>query len=122
MTTQSEWLAEISDDKQREQARAILNWVSETFPQLKFAIKWNQPVFTDHGTYILGLSASTKHISVAPEEQAVTKFIDRIEEAGYTHTHQLFRITTHQPIDYDLLKDVINFNIEDKQGVTSFWR
>ena len=62
----------------------ILNYVKNKFPGLKEVIKWNQPMFTDHGTFIIGFSISKGHISVAPKPAAITLFEKDIEKAGYT--------------------------------------
>ncbi|CAB0991938.1 iron chaperone [Corynebacterium diphtheriae] len=34
----------------------------------------------------------------------------------------MVRLPWDQPIPFDLLRDVIAFNIDDKRDVTSFWR
>lgn len=30
--------------------------ITETYPQLDTTVKWNQPMFTDHGTFIIAFS------------------------------------------------------------------
>lgn len=32
----------------------VLDWVAEHYPELELRIAWNQPLFTHHGTYIIG--------------------------------------------------------------------
>lgn len=32
----------------------VLGWVTKKFPNLKPKISWNQPILTDHGTFIIG--------------------------------------------------------------------
>lgn len=122
MSIFTEFLTKIDHIDHRERTEEILNWVSTTFPQLKTEIKWNQPMFTDHGTYIIGFSTAKHHLSVAPERVAITKFSAQINKTGYNHTEQLFRIGWDKPVDYELLEEVIKFNIEDKADTTSFWR
>ena len=100
----------------------ILNYVKNNFPGLKEVIKWNQPMFTDHGTFIIGFSISKGHISLAPEPAAITLFEKDIEKAGYTQTQGIFRIKWTDKIDLNLLDKIIDYNIEDKKGMTSFWR
>lgn len=97
-------------------------WIDREFPQLEKKIGWNQPMYTDHGTYIIGFSASKKHLAVAPERAGLRQFEKEIEEAQYTTTKEIFRIKWTQPVDYDLLKSMIQFNIEDKADYTTFWR
>jgi uncharacterized protein YdhG (YjbR/CyaY superfamily) len=39
---------------------------------LKEEIKWNQPMFSDHGTFIIGFSIAKEHIAVAPEAVVIS--------------------------------------------------
>ena len=70
----------------------MLAWVTKKFPNLVPEIKWNQPMFTDHGTYIIGFSISKQHLAVAPETVAIDHFADDIVQAGYDYTKQLIRM------------------------------
>ena len=79
-------------------------------------------MYTDHGTYIIGFSASKKHISVAPERAGMRQFENELAAAGYEATKEIFRIKWNQPVDYDLLRKIVMFNIEDKADNTAFWR
>ncbi|GEP19630.1 iron chaperone [Pediococcus argentinicus] len=117
-----DYLSKISDEDQRARTTKVLNWVHSEFPQLKTRIAWNQPMFTDHDTFIIGFSTSKKHLAVAPEEITITKFSDQIKEAGYAHTKGLIQIPWEKDVDFELLKDIIQFNIDEKIDATSFWR
>lgn len=79
-------------------------------------------MFTDHDTFIIAYSATKKHVSVAPETVAITAFKEAIEQANYQHTDNLFKITWEQPIDFSLLKKIIDYNIQEKIHYTKFWR
>jgi len=116
------FLDSIREPDKRERMENILKYVKEKFPQLKEEIKWNQPMFSDHGTFIIGFSVAKGHIAVAPEAVVMRLFEKEIEEAGYSHTQQLLRIKWTDKVDFDLLHKIIAYNIEDKKGVTSFWR
>ena len=94
----------------------------EQFPELTPVIKWNQPMFTHQGTYIIGLSVSQKHMAVAPENAGIRKFSDEIEQAGYDYTQQLIRIPWDMPVDYSLIGKMIEFNLVDKANYDKFWR
>lgn len=117
-----DYLTRIDDPQQRDRTEEVLGWVKETFPQLEPVIKWNQPMFTDHGTYIIGFSTSKKHMAVAPEQAAIQHFSNQIKEAGYDHTKEIVRIGWKQPVDFTLLEKIIAFNISDKADCTTFWR
>ncbi|MDO3411713.1 iron chaperone [Saccharibacillus sp. CPCC 101409] len=118
----ADYLAKIDDPPQRDQTEEVLNWVQRTFPGLVPKIAWNQPMFTDHETFIIGFSVAKKHLAVAPEKAGVAKFADEIVKAGYEHTDQMIRMRWDRPVDYGLLERIIAFNIEDKAECGTFWR
>lgn len=117
-----DYLAKIEDPINRKQTIDILTWVQENFPELNPVIKWNQPMFTYQGTFIIGFSMAKNHLAVAPEQVVIDKFSHRIKEAGYEHTKQLIRLPWGKEIDYTLLGEIIRFNLNDKEGFTTFWR
>ena len=106
----------------RSRLEEVLNWVHEKFPNLKPELKWNQPMFSDHGTFIIGFSISKQHIAVAPEQAGIHQFTGAIEAAGYDHTKEIIRIKWNQPVDYALLEKMIAFNISDKADCMTYWR
>lgn len=116
------YLNSIEDPGKRGRMESVLNFVKESFPHLKEEIKWNQPMFTDHGTFIIAFSMSKQHIAVAPERTVIERFEKEIEEAGYSHTRELFRIRWADKIDFGLLKKIVAFNIGDKKDCVKFWR
>ncbi len=116
------YINKISEPDKRERMESILNNMKEAFPHLKEEIRWNQPMFTDHGTFIIAFSMAKGHIAVAPEQMVITLFEQKIKEAGYSYTRELFRIKWTDSVDYNLLYDMIAFNIADKKDMTKFWR
>ncbi|OIJ14563.1 hypothetical protein BKP37_08035 [Anaerobacillus alkalilacustris] len=118
----SEFLAGIDDPFHRERAEEVFTWIKKKYPNLNTEIKWKQPMFTDHGTFIIGFSVSKKHIAVAPESVTITHVEDDIVKAGYDYTKELIRIPWNDPVDYPLLEKMIEFNISDKANCSTFWR
>ena len=118
----TEFLSAIENPDNRDRLSHILEWIHQEFPHLEPVIKWNQPMFIDHGTYIIGFSVSTKHFAVAPEVPGMKRFSEQIDKAGYSQTANLFRIGWNAPVAYDLLKEIITFNVVDKADMTKFWR
>lgn len=116
------YIDHISEQDKRQRMEGILNDIKKTFPQLKEEIKWNQPVFTDHGTFIIGFSIAKAHIAVAPEAVVISLFEKEIEQAGYSHTQELFRINWTDQVDFDLLHKLVAYNIENKIDMVKFWR
>lgn len=117
-----DYLKKIDNPEHRERIEEVLTWVANTFPQLNPKIAWNQPMFTDHDTYIIGFSIAKQHIAVAPEIAGIHRFSDEIMQAGYDHTKQLMRIQWNSEDNYALLEKIIQFNIEDKADCSTFWR
>nr|WP_315282316.1 DUF1801 domain-containing protein [uncultured Actinomyces sp.] len=65
ITTLDEFLATIPNDNNRARMVAVLDWVSQHYPELELRIAWNQPMFTHHVPYIIGFSAASKHMAMA---------------------------------------------------------
>lgn len=118
----AEFLAGIDDPLHRERTEEVFAWINNKYPNLKKEIKWNQPMFTDHGTFIIGFSVSKKHLAVTPEEAGIIHFSDEIVQAGYSHTKGLVRLPWNRPVDFLLLEKMIDYNILDKADCSTFWR
>lgn len=116
------FLAKISQPDHQQRTKDVLSWINQTYPNLETVIKWNQPMFTDHGTFIIGFSVSKKHLTLSPETVTIKLFAQAIEQAGYSYTDNIVRINWDQEVDYQLLKKMIDFNIADKAEITQFWR
>jgi uncharacterized protein YdhG (YjbR/CyaY superfamily) len=117
-----EYVSGINDHQHRERVEGVLRWVAESFPDLDMRIAWNQPMFTHHGTFIIGFSTAKKHLAVAPESKAIVRFSGEIVGAGYDHTKELIRIPWGSPVDFALLGSIIEYNIADKKDCKTFWR
>ncbi|KHF38031.1 iron chaperone [Halalkalibacter okhensis] len=110
------------DPSYQERMKELLTWIVQKYPNLKPEIKWNQLMFTDHGTYIIGFSVSKKHLAAAPESVTITHVESDIVKAGYDYTKEIIRIPWGARVDYSLLEKMIEFNIWDKANCTTFWR
>lgn len=118
----ADYLAGIDNTENRTRLEEIFNWVYDKYPNLVPKFAWKQPMFTDHGTFIIGFSAYKQHMAVAPEEAGIIRFADEIAQAGYDCTKGLIRIPWTSQVDYTLLEKIIGFNISDKADCTNFWR
>ena len=54
----ADFLAGIENPQHRARMEEVFSWVSTKFPELEPVIKWNQPMFTDHGTIYHRLQCS----------------------------------------------------------------
>lgn len=122
MTDFSTFLKEIDDPSRQERLEEIFDWIKKRYPNLETEMKWDQPMFTDHGTFIIGFSVSKKHLAVAPEKVAIAHVEEDIVEAGYEYTKELIRVPWNSQMDYSLLEKIIDFNIWDKAHCSTFWR
>ena len=117
-----EFIEHINNGQQRARTQEVLEWVKSQFPNLEARIAWNQPMFTEHGTFIIGFSVSSKHLAVSPERAGMVRFMNEITKAGYSQSKMLFRIRWEEPVNYILLDQIIRFNCIDKAECKTFWR
>lgn len=99
----------------------VLVWVGLTYPELELRIAWNQAMFTHHGTYIIGFSAASKHMAMAPERTTMIRFEPVMRERGTDFGKMLARQPWNKPFDYELLDAFIQHQLNEKQNITSFW-
>jgi len=116
------FLATMKDVANQQKLRDVLAWVLREFPTLEPAIKWNQPMFTHHGTFIIAFSVSKSHFAVGTEGAEIEMFKDAIAAAGYKASKMLFRIKWTDEVDFPLLRRIIAFNMDDKAECKTFWR
>ncbi|MCZ0703129.1 uncharacterized protein YdhG (YjbR/CyaY superfamily) [Natronobacillus azotifigens] len=117
-----DFIDQIDHPEHKERMVNTLDHIITNFPRLKKEFKWNQPMFSDHGTFIIGFSVSKQHMSVAPEAVALDQFDESIKNAGYERTKQIFKIKWKDELDLGLIDKIIQYNIEDKKDMTKFWR
>ena len=117
-----EFIEHINNGQQRARTQEVLGWVKSQFPNLEARIAWNQPMFTEHGTFIIGFSVSSKHLAVSPERAGMVRFTNEITKAGYSQSKMLFRIRWEEPVNYILLDQIIRFNCIDMAECKTFWR
>ena len=120
--TLDEFLATIPNDDNRARMVDVVVWVGLTYPELELRIAWNQPMFTHHGTYIIGFSAASKHMAMAPERATMIRFEQVMRERGTDFSTMLARQPWNRPFDYELLDAFIQHQLSEKQDITSFWR
>ena len=121
ITTLDEFLATIPSADNRERMVDVLVWVGLTYPELKLRIAWNQPMFTHHGTYIIGFSAASTHMAIAPKRATMIRFESVMRERGTDFGTMLARQPWDKPFDYELLDAFIQHQLAEKHDSTSFW-
>lgn len=117
-----DYINSIENETNRSKFQKLLEFVVNEFPQLETVMKWNQPMFIDHGTYIIAFSVTKNHINIAPERAGMIHFDEMIKNSDVSFTKMLIQMKWTKPIDFNLIKEVIKYNIIDKEHTTSFWR
>lgn len=115
------FLESIDDNTKKEKMEMLLCWVSDNFTYLIPIIAWKQPMFLEHGTFIIGFSYSKKHISIAIEADFFEKFKNSILASDYKCSKVLFFIEWDAIINYSLLNEIIQYIITTKKTCNSFW-
>lgn len=122
ISTLDEYLETISNADNRARMVDVLVWVGLTYPELELRIAWNQPMFTYHGTYIVGFSAASTHMAIAPERATMIRFEQVMRERGTDFGKMFARQPWNKPFDYELLDAFIQHQLAAKKDITSFWR
>lgn len=120
--TLPEYLASIDDPENVQKLEDLINWALKEFPQLELRIAWNQPMLTDHGTFIMAFSAAKKHLGVSIEKEPLEIHRDEIHDAGYTSSKMMFQMPWDKEWNKKLLAKLIQSNIDEKKDTTTFWR
>lgn len=71
---------------------------------------------------LLGLAQRPITFLLPLNAQGIVKWEPQLKQRGLSYGKMMARLPWDQPIPFDLLRDVIAFNIDDKRDVTSFWR
>lgn len=113
-------------DKLGEEEKAaisqVFDWIDDNYPDFEAQVKWNTPLYVKDGSFIVGVKPAKHHFSINPEPKGIEEFSDKIKEAGYSHEKMTYKIKYDQPFNYDLLKEIIDFNVDDKKDLDTFWR
>jgi uncharacterized protein YdhG (YjbR/CyaY superfamily) len=121
MNTLEEYISQLNDENKKNRVLKLIDWIKNNFQDLKLEIKWNQPMFIHHGTYIIGMSVSKNHLSIGLEARSMERLVKIIESSEYEHSKMLIKIKWSQEIDYDFLRNITSDIIVDKKDVKTFW-
>ncbi|CEA01306.1 hypothetical protein BN1048_01325 [Jeotgalicoccus saudimassiliensis] len=116
------YVEKIEYEAGREKVREVYRWIESEFPELKREVKWSTPLYSHHGTFIVGVKPAKKHFSINHEPKGIEVFSSKIKHAGYSHEKMTYKIKYSDEVDYGLLKEIIEYNIEDKKDAGKFWR
>lgn len=78
-------------------------------------------MFTHHGTYIVGFLAAAKQMAMSPERATAIHFEPAMRERGTKFGKMFARQPWNKPFDYEFLDAFIQYQLAEKQDITSFW-
>lgn len=117
-----EYLERIGDPRHRARIQEVLAWVAETFPELTPRTAWSQPMFTHHGTFIIGFSTAKNHLAIAPERAGGSSVFQRIS-AGRLFAQPAAAAHGMGPAGgLRAARSHDSIYLEDKAACTTFWR
>lgn len=116
-----EYVENIINESQRKRMSQLIKWTENNYPDGHFEVKWNQPMFLLKNTYIIAYSVAKNHITVGTEGYELELFREEIEKK-YKAKKMTFIIKNSEEIDYELLRELIDFKIKDKKDSESFWK
>ena len=107
----AEFLRAIPNEDNHARMVEVPDWTSYNFPELELRIARNQPMFTHHGTYIIGLSAASKHVAMTPERATLIHFEPVMRERSTDFGTTLTRQRWNKPFDYELFDAFIQTSL-----------
>ena len=116
------YIAAVENEDHRKRTKEVFEWIKAHYPHLDEVFKWRQPTFTDHGTFIISLDVTQKHLGICPEKRGIQVFADEIRNRGFEHGSMMIKFPWKQPMDYELLASLIDYNVEDKKDTETYWR
>ena len=74
------YLEKIEGEKNSTKVRRVYEWIEEEFPKLEPEVKWSTPLYSHHGTFIIGVKPAKNYFSINPEPKGIDVFSDKISD------------------------------------------
>lgn len=111
----------IKIDENREAFINLLTWVQTEF-NLTPLYKWKIPMFTKDKKFIIGFKAHKNYFELKIEADALEHFEEKLIKAKHLTKTKILRIKWDQDINYELLREIINYKLVEKQTWPYFWK
>ena len=98
--------------QQATTARAIFAAIQKKYPKLELVTAWNKPMLKLGEAYVFGLSASSKHLLLAPFGNDILPQVAK-KTAGLTVNKKTIQVPLDWKIDTGLLYALINARLEE---------
>ena len=94
--------------------RRVRELVLEVDPELTQTLSYQMPTFKKYGKTVLHFAAQKNHLGIYPTPSAIEHFAPRLE--GYQTSKGAIQIPYTQPLDEELIQDIIRFKLEELEN------
>lgn len=95
----------------RPKLKELRDLISRAEPDMTEKISWQMPTFYLKGN-VIHFAAHKKHIGLYPGAKAIEVFSHRLE--SYKTSKGAIQIPNDVPLDKNLIRDIVRFNIETR--------
>lgn len=109
ITTVDEYIGAYEGET-RERMEKLRALIHECAPDIVEKISWGMPTFW-RGQNIIHFAVQKNHMGIYPGELSQLPFEERL--AGYKKTKGAIQFPHDQPMDYELIRDIVQFRLEE---------
>lgn len=116
-------LSKIADEGNRAKFAAFLTRLEAEFPELEGNVKYGQPMYEAHGTFIIGFKPAKAHFGIIAET-AAAQFKAEAEDLGlsFTGSGQVITVKWAQDIPFELVKKLVAVQLAEKEDSRTYFR
>ncbi|MFZ9564427.1 MAG: DUF4287 domain-containing protein [Ilumatobacteraceae bacterium] len=98
--------------EQADLIRRILDAITKKHPNLETVVAWNQPMLKLGKDYVIGFSASKRHLTIGPwGREPMTVFANDL--AGYETNKKTFKVPLDWKVDAVLLNRLVRHRLNE---------
>ena len=98
--------------QQAKTARAIFATIQKKYPKLELVMAWNKPMLKLGDAYVFGLSASSKHLLLAPFGNGILQKVEKTT-TGLVVNKKTIQVPLDWKIDTGLLYALIQARLDE---------
>ena len=92
--------------------QAIFSAITKAYPKLELVIAWNHPMLRTNGNYVVGVSASKRHLLINPfSADVLDALADQL--SGYEVNKQTFRVPIDWKVDGVMLRALAKLRLAE---------
>ncbi len=106
---------ELLDSLEPEHAdltRRIFGAITKKYPKLEAVVAWNQPMLKSDADYVIGVSASKKHLTIGPWGNDVIAVFAK-DLAGLETNKKTIKVPIDWEVDGELLCRLVQYRVDE---------